>query len=127
MVDVVQDDVLDSDDLLREWDEVMEKCEALEHGNAELEKELTIMRAKVEFVNSLQEEADKYSYSYALAAQIMKLTSSLADVEELQKKSFEEIVKACRAFKTNRKVLQWKKDDKINALKSLEKEVAVAR
>lgn len=45
--------MLGSDDLLREWDEVMEKCEALEQGNADLEKELTIMRAKVEFVNSL--------------------------------------------------------------------------
>lgn len=43
MVVVGQDNLLSSGDLSRERDEIKEKCESLERGNSEAEKELTIL------------------------------------------------------------------------------------
>lgn len=60
-----------------------EKCEALEWGNVETEKELVVMRVKIEFVNYLQEEIHQYCRLFTLAAQITKLAASLASYEEL--------------------------------------------
>lgn len=48
-----QDYMLGFGDLLRERDELREKYEALEQGNVEAKKELAILWAKDESINSL--------------------------------------------------------------------------
>lgn len=81
-----------------------EICEALEWGNFEVEKELTLLREKVKAVNSLQEEIDQYDHLFNLVAQITKLTASMADAEECQKKAYEEVM-VYREFEMDHKVL----------------------
>lgn len=127
MVDTGLDNMLGCGDILRKRDKLKEKCEALEWGNVEAEKELVVLQGKDESVKFLQEEVDWYNYLSILAGQIKKLTVSLVDVEESRKKVYEEVAEACRAFEAGQKVLQQKKDDRINALKGIEKELAVAR
>lgn len=46
MATIGQDDVIGYGDLSRERDELKDKCEALEHGNAEVEKELVELRRR---------------------------------------------------------------------------------
>lgn len=110
-----------------QWDELKEKCEALELGNSEAKNELTLLQEKVYYVNSLQEEVDRYDRPSILVSQIIKLTTFLADAEECQKKASKEVAQACRAFEADRKVLQQKKDELINVLRGLEEEVDVAQ
>lgn len=127
MVVVGQDDVLDSSDLSREWDELREKCEVFERGNVEDEMNLIELPVKVVSIDSLWEKVDRYSLSSTLTAQVTRSKISLAEGEERWKKVSKEVIESCRAFKADRKVLCRKKDDQINALKDLEEEVVVAR
>lgn len=53
MLYVVQNNVLGSDDLLKERDDLREKCVALEQDNTEAEKELVVLRVKFDSVKSL--------------------------------------------------------------------------
>lgn len=87
-------------------DELSEKYKALEWGNVETEKELVVLRVKTEFVNSLQEEIHQYYRLFTLVAQITKLAASLANSEELRKKSSQEVVEVCQVFEADQKVLQ---------------------
>lgn len=127
MIDTGLDDVLGCGDILRKRDKLKEKCEALEWGNAEAEKELVVLQGKSESVKLLQEEVYWYNCLPTLDGQIKKVAVSLVDVEESWKKVSEEVAKACRAFEAGQKVIQQKKDDRINALKGIEEELVVAR
>lgn len=126
MVAVGQEEVLGSGTLLREQYELKEKCEVPKRGNSEAKNKLPILQVKAESGNSLRDEVDQQGHSSTLAAQIMKLTASLADVEEHRQNDYEEVAKAYQTFEVNRKFLQHKKGDWVNALKILEEEMVVA-
>lgn len=89
-------------------------------GQSITKKELTLLRAKVEAINSLQEKVELvWSFVY-FGCSNKKLMASLPDVEECRKNAFEKVTEAYRAFETDQKILQQKKDDQINILRSLE-------
>lgn len=67
-----------------------------------------------------KKKSNWYGRSSTLAAQIKKLMASLPDVEECRKNASEKVTEAYRASETDQKILQQKKDDQINILKSLE-------
>lgn len=75
----------------------------------------------------MQQEVDRYGSPPSLVARIMKLKAYLAEGEKFWKKLFEDVAEACRAFEGDQIILQQKKDDQINSLKSLDDEVVDAR
>lgn len=127
MVAVIEDDILGSGDLSREWDEMKEKCEALEWENSELDKEFIELWVKSDLSNSLQGEVDRYGSLSLMASRIMSFKASLSEGEKCWKKASEYADEACCAFEVDQIVLRQKKDDQINILKSFEEEVVVAR
>lgn len=97
----------------------------LNRGNSEVEKEWALLRAKTNYVNSLQKEMDRYGRWSTLTTQVTSLKAFLAKGDECLKKASEDVDEACLDFKAYWEVLQVKKDDHINVLKSFEEEVVM--
>lgn len=106
-----------------------EKCEALERGNVEVDKELAELQAKFESTNSLQEKMLRYNLLSILAFHITRLKASLVEREREKcwMKASKDVAKVCRVFKVDQKVLQHKKDYWVNVLRGIEEEVATAQ
>lgn len=109
MVSVYQDDVLGSSDLVKERDNVKEKCKTLERENSMAEKEFLEPRTKAWLANSLQEKVDRYNFPPALGAHISKLEASLVERGKCWKKVFEDGAEVCFKFEVGNKALQKKK------------------
>lgn len=82
-------------DLLCERDELKEKYEALEQGNAEIEKKLAELRVKDESGDSLEEKVDRYDLPSTLASQKTRLKAFLAKGEKHWTKAYEDVEKVC--------------------------------
>lgn len=93
------------DEILKERDEMKERCKTLEHKNFNAEKESVEFQANVDALRSLQEEVDLYGRPSILAAWIKELKAPLDDVKKSIEKVFMNVEEACQAFKADQKAL----------------------
>lgn len=85
------------------------------------------MLVKAELADSFQGEVDHYGSFSLFVAQVMRLKTSFVEGEKHWKKDFEYTTKVCYELKVDRIFLWQKKDEHVNAFKSLEEEVTVVR
>lgn len=86
-----------------------------------------MLRENTNSLSSLQEEANLYVRPSILDARIGELKASLIEGEKCSEKVSMNVDETCHTFKEDQKSLCYMKRDCINALRSLEEEVVVAR
>lgn len=69
---------------------------------------------------------DQYGQLSVCVARIEELKASLIDGKKRSDKVSVDVVKACREFEADQKVIHQKKVDRANAFRSLEEDVAAA-